>query len=361
MLNNAYAVIMAGGKGERFWPLSTTKRPKQVLSLVGDKPLIAMAVDYLQGFIPPKRILVITRADLVQVTRRAAPRLPKANIIGEPFGRDTAAACALGLALVKARNAKGIFCILTADHIIKDKGLFQRTLRESFALAKAHDVLVTVGMKPTSANTGFGYIEVAKPLARRNGISFFHTKRFVEKPDVRTAERYVRSGRFFWNAGMFIWSVASLERALQRHAPLLFRMSEAMGKTGIGRNFHGQLKKEYRKLEKISVDYALMEKADNIVMARGVFRWDDVGSWPAIENHFGKDRDGNLFLGQCEALDSHGNLVLSRDRLTALIGVSNLVVVQAGKATLICAKHRAQEVKNLVQMLTASGKYPHVL
>ena len=361
MLDRAYAVILAGGKGERFWPLSTSRRPKQVLSLVGNKALMALALDHLKGLIPPKRIIVITSADLVAITRKAAPQLPRANIIGEPFGRDTAAACALGSSLVKARDPRATFCVLTADHIIKDKDIFQQTLRNGFEAAMSADVLVTIGIKPTCPHTGFGYIEVARRLPQKRGIAFFKARRFVEKPDRKTAERYVQSGRFFWNAGMFIWSVESFQRALRRYAPGLFRMSEVMTRAAGRRGFYAQLAREYRRLEKISIDYALMEKADNIVMARGVFRWDDVGSWSAIENHFDKDKDGNLLLGLCEAIDSTGNLVVSRERLTALIGVKGLVVVQAGQATLICAKNRAQDVKKMVQKLAASGKYPQVL
>lgn len=361
MLDKAYAVIMAGGRGERFWPLSTAKHPKQVLSLVGDKPLIAMALNCLKGLIPPSRIIVITSADLVAVTRKAAPALPAGNVIGEPVGRDTAAVCALGLALVKARDPQGAFCVLTADHVIGDRPTFQRTLREGFSLAMAEDLLITIGIKPTSPHTGFGYIEVTRPLARKSGIAFFAAKRFVEKPNRKTAERYLASGRFFWNAGMFIWSVESLERALQRHAPLLARLSDRMLKVAGRKGFYPCLKKEYGRLDKISVDYALMEKADNIAMARGAFAWDDVGSWPALENHFGKDKAGNLLLGQCAVIDSVGNLVFSRERLTALIGVKDLVVVHAGKATLVCAKDRAQDVKKMVQILAASGKYGHVL
>jgi mannose-1-phosphate guanylyltransferase len=361
MLDRAYAVIMAGGKGERFWPLSTSKHPKQLLSLVGNKPLIAMAVGYLRGLIPPERIIVITSADLVSATHKAAPQLLRANIIGEPLGRDTAAVCALGSALVQAQDPKGAFCILTADHIIKDVSVFQRTLREGFSLAMAQDVLVTIGIRPTFPHTGFGYIEAGPPWKRKNKVFFAGAKRFVEKPDRRTAERYLASGRFFWNAGMFIWSVDSFQRALEQHAPPLLRMAKRMRKAvGCG-DFKASLDREYRKLQKVSVDYAVMEKADNIVMARGSFRWDDVGSWPALENHFEKDEEDNLLLGVCKALDSTGNLVVSNERLTALIGVKDLVVVQAGEATLVCAKNRAQDVKKMVQLLAASGRHRDIL
>ena len=349
-----YAVILAGGRGERFWPLSTSKHPKQVLRIVSDKPLLAMAVDYLKGLIPPRRIFVITSADLASVIARAVPSLPRGNIIGEPFGRDTAAAVALGCALVQAREPNGVFCVLTADHVMGDLPAFRRTLSESFALAAARDVLITIGMQPTYPATGFGYIESGERLDTGGAIEFRSARRFVEKPNHEKAAEYVASGRFFWNAGMFIWSVASLRKALGAHAPALLgmadRMLPAVGKKTFGR----RLAAEYGKLEKISVDYALMEKARNIVMARGTFPWDDVGSWRSLENHFAADPDGNVKVGRCEALDARGNIVFSRDRLTALIGVENLVVVQADGATLVCPKDRVQDVKQLVKRLEAN-------
>ena len=183
MLDKAYAVIMAGGRGERFWPLSTLKRPKQVLRLVGDKTLMETAVERLDGLIPPERVMVITSADLVEATCGAAPGLPRENVIGEPFGRDTAAVCALGSALVKARDPEAAFCILTADHIIKDAGLFQTTLREGFEMAMGQDVLVTIGIKPDSPSTGYGYIEAGDAIEHEGHVDFFEAKRFVEKPD----------------------------------------------------------------------------------------------------------------------------------------------------------------------------------
>lgn len=361
MSDDTYAVIMAGGKGERFWPMSTARTPKQLLSLVGGAPLVALAVERLDGLIPPERVLIITSASLEEVTAAAVPSLPRENIIGEPFGRDTAAAVALASALVKHRSSEGTFCILTADHIMRDLDIFRKTISTGFEIAAEKDVLITIGMTPTSPSTGFGYIESEVHAETRNGIEFLEARRFVEKPDEATAEEYVASGKYFWNSGMFIWSVTAIQNALSAHQPALYEMAQRIEKVvGTGK-FAAALKDEYEGLEKISVDYAIMEKVKNILMAQGTFYWDDVGSWVALENHFEKDDDGNLVVGNSESVDSSGNVVVSEKRLTALIGVDDLVVVQAEGATLICHKDRAQDVKKMVALLKETGKHDHLL
>ena len=361
MNENRYAVIMAGGKGERFWPLSRAESPKQVLSIVGGRPMLAQAVDRLKGFIPPERVLVITNASLVDVSREAAPELPAENIIGEPFGRDTAAACALAAAIVKARCPHGSFCILTADHVMKNIDLFQQTLQEGFDQAEANASLVTIGIKPTFASTGFGYIECGDEIDSEGDVTFFKAQRFVEKPAADIAQSYIDAGNFFWNSGMFIWSADTLLDSLGLYEPSLLAMAEAMQPVVDSDTFDSKLEEEYGQLEKISIDYALMEKADNIVSACGTFGWYDVGSWPALEDHFAKDDNSNVVIGDGKLIDANGNIVVSKNRLTALIGVEDLVVVQAENATLICPKDRAQEVKAMVQLLEADGGYGSVL
>ncbi len=356
-----FAVIMAGGKGERFWPASTAKKPKQLLALVGEKTLLAQAVDRLEGLIPPQNIFVITNRDIVKEARKAAPMLPAKQIIGEPVGRDTAAAIALGAALIGARDPNASFCVLTADHIIGDRPLFQRTLREGLKLAAQNDVLITIGIQPAFPSTGFGYVEAGDVLAENDGITFLKARRFVEKPNAETAEDYVNTGRYFWNAGMFIWSLAAVRKAIAQFRPQLLPMMARVGKTRTAAQLEAAMNKEYPKLEKISVDYALMEKANNIVMIRGVFPWDDVGSWPALENHIAKDAANNTVVGTCENLDASGNIVLSRGHLTALIGVKDLIVVQAAGVTLVCPKARAQDIKKMVEKLRATKTYDKVL
>ena len=349
--SNAYAVIMAGGRGERFWPLSRISRPKQFLDIFGGTPLLGIAVERLQGLIPPERILIITSADLVEASRAAAPTLPAENVIGEPFGRDTAAACALGTALVAARQGgdSATVAILTADQLMEDLDVYRQTLRDAHALAAAEPVIVTIGITPTYAATGFGYVEVAEPLDFAAPTEFHKVARFVEKPDAETAAAYVVGGRHFWNAGMFIWSVSTFNAALQRSKPELAAAIEAV-KPAIGTPaFAAALESAYNKIERISVDYAVMEHADNIAMARGKFGWDDVGSWTAIGSHFPADEADNVRLGATELMNARGNIVVSdADHLVAVYGADDLVVVHTGDATLVCPRDKVAEIKGLV-------------
>lgn len=356
MSEGRYAVILAGGRGERFWPLSRAQRPKQLLSLVGETSLLAQAAERLAGLVPADRIYVITNADLVEASRRAAPALPPQNIVGEPVGRDTAPAVALATALIQARDPGAVFAVLTADHVIGDLPLFQSTLREGMAIAATGPHLVTIGIAPTEPSTGYGYIERADPIAERDGIRFFQAKRFVEKPDRATAEQYLAGGRYLWNSGMFIWSVASIRAAFAAHRPALAAFVDDLA-AGVGQpGFDDRVAKAYASVEKISIDYAVMEKAQNFVVAEGRFAWDDVGSWTALANHFPADDAGNVVVGACAAHDAAGNIVYSRDRLTALVGVEGLVVVQADGVTLVCRRESAQDIKKLIEQLRASGR-----
>jgi mannose-1-phosphate guanylyltransferase len=359
---NAYAVIMAGGRGERFWPLSTTRRPKQVLSLVGGKPLIAQSLERLEGVIPPERVFVITGAQLVDTVRAALPALPPANVVGEPFGRDTAAACALGAALVKSADPDGVIAVLTADHLIEDLPVFGQTLRDALSVAAQRDVLITLGIRPTSPSTGFGYIESSEAFETVGGTRFGRARRFIEKPPYEAARGYYEAGNYFWNSGMFVWSVPALLKALELHAPALAALvSRLSGAPHTGADFARLLETEYGKLDRISIDYAVMERADNILMGVGEFRWHDVGSWTALRDHFPADASGNILIGRCEGLDASANIVVSPERVTALIGVRDLVVVHAEGVTLVCHRDYAQDVKKMVAQMERKGGYEGLL
>lgn len=356
MGSNRYAVILAGGRGERFWPLSRAARPKQLLALVGNRPLLAQAGERLDGLVPPERVLVLTNADLVEATRRAAPELPAENIFGEPVGRDTAPAVALATALVKARDPNGVFAILTADHIMGDLPRYRETLAAGMDIAGGGEHLITIGIKPTEPSTGYGYIEQGDSFSTTRGIEFRKVRRFVEKPDRATAESYLASGSYAWNSGMFIWSVPAIEGALLKHHPELgAKVSEwaALAKTP---TFQEELAKSFPNVKKISIDYAVMEKADNIVVATGTFAWDDVGSWPALERHFPADTNDNILIGDATEVHSQANIVYSQNRLTALVGVKDLIIVQAEDATLVCHRDHAQEIKALLAKLRETGR-----
>jgi len=356
-----YAVILAGGRGERFWPLSTAKRPKQLLSLVGEKALLAQAVDRLEGLIPHERVLVVTNQDLVEATRQSAPYLPPDNIVGEPIGRDTAPAVALSAALVKSRDPQGVFCILTADHIIGNLDVYRATLRDSLNIASREDVLITIGIQPTEPATGYGYISLGDEYKADGKTSYRRARRFVEKPDSATAEKYVASGEYAWNSGMFIWSVKSIESALLKYRPAIGAIIDVISEGSKKGVLNQTLASMFGTVEKISIDYAVMEKADNILVAKGVFAWDDVGSWTALENHFPKDDHNNTLIGRCETIDANGNIVFSKDRLTTLIGMSDTIVVQSEGVTLICPRDRAQDIKQMVVKLRAAGSFDEVL
>ena len=356
-----YAVIMAGGKGERFWPLSTSKHPKQLLALVGDKPLIAQAVDRLAGLIPPEHVFVVTNADLVEATQAAAPMLPAENIVGEPIGRDTAAAVACGGALVGAKDPDGVFAILTADQVMGDLDVFKATLAGGMDLAEQNEILVTIGIQPVFPSTGFGYIESGNDFSQGGDVKFKKAFRFVEKPDAETGQGYLDTGKFFWNSGMFIWSVPTLGKAFAAHCPEMKTLMDELGGYAARGEIVQGLNKTYPGLGKISIDYALMEKADNIVMACGTFMWDDVGSWPALEGHFPQDDSGNTLIGECEQIDSSNNIIYSKDRVTAVIGAEDLIVVQAEGVTLVCPKDRGQDIKKMVVSLREKGTRDNLL
>ncbi|MCL1909359.1 MAG: sugar phosphate nucleotidyltransferase [Kiritimatiellaeota bacterium] len=371
---NVYAIIMAGGRGERFWPLSRASRPKQFVSLFGGTPLITQAAQRLDGFLPPENIIVITSADLMEQTRAALPALPPENIIGEPFGRDTAAACATATALVERRGGEGaVAIILTADQIIGDVPVFQQTLRDASEIAAKSEAIAVIGVKPNHPATGYGYIECSGVAAQRladhrsaatlladdtsAATTFSRVLRFVEKPSLETAKEYVASGRFYWNSGMFVWSARTLKNALREFRPQLLetyeRLLPAFGAPG----FDAALLAEYNRLEKISIDYAVMEHHRDIVMARCEFAWDDVGTWASAADHIGYDASGNAVHGLAELLRASGNTVVNTENghLLALMDADDLVVVHTKDATLVCPKKSSQKLKDLVQQI---GKNP---
>ena len=343
---NAYAIIMAGGNGERFWPLSTPEHPKQFLTLFGGKPLIRHATDRLAGLIPPERTLVITAERLAAETRRALPGIPKGNVIGEPCRRDTAAAVACACGLVKRLGGPdAVGCILTADQLIGPATKFRRALKDAIRVASHADAIVTIGIAPDRPATGFGYIECGSRIETATATEFHAVRRFVEKPDEPTAKRYLKSGRFCWNSGMFIWRASVMEDAFARCAP---DIAALIGGVACAKSVRATLRKTYPALRAISVDYAVMEKVRKVVVARSDFTWDDVGSWTALPKHFPCDAAGNTCLGKTALLDTHGSIVVSEGgRLTAVLGMKDVVVVQTADATLVCAKSRVQDIKRL--------------
>src|ERR1700686_1376328 len=292
MSNPIYALVLAGGSGERFWPLSRRARPKQLLRLVAKQTLLEQTVSRLEGLVARERILILTNVDQEAAVRELLPDLRKENILAEPAKRDTAAAVALGAGWVAVRDHSATMIVLPADHVIDDTDAFQKTLTAAAAAAEETGALVTIGIKPTWACPGFGYIEQGEPVPLRkskpeNGVHW--VVRFREKPNTDLAEAFLRSGNFRWNAGLFVWSVPSVLSEFNRHTPELASFISQLRAPG---NFEKTVRERFTKLPVISFDYAIMEKADRVVVVEASFDWDDVGSWRAVAKYFKSDPEG---------------------------------------------------------------------
>jgi mannose-1-phosphate guanylyltransferase len=364
--SNRYVIIMAGGRGERFWPVSREKTPKQLIRLLGDRSFLQQAVDRVLPLVPLKNILIITNTAQAPEVRRQLPKLPKENVIAEPVGRDTCAAVTLGAALVGARDTTAVMAVLPADHVIPDEKKFQHVLADAFAIAGRGQVIVTIGIHPTEPATGYGYIKLGAALPTPPGVkpyrtTFFKAEQFKEKPDLVTAVEYVSSGHYRWNAGMFVWSFVTITNGLEQHQPEMsaacHRWFAAASKSPAA--LARVLAQEYPALRKISIDFALLEKAHNVVVADGAFAWDDLGAWPALARHLRPDADGNTAVGQLVHVDAARNIVFDarrKDRRTpiALVGLRDTIVVQTDDVLLVAGRNEAQKIKDLVRLLAAS-------
>jgi mannose-1-phosphate guanylyltransferase len=364
--NDRFVIIMAGGRGERFWPLSREKSPKQLLRLLGNRSFLQQVFDRVLPLAPVKNIFVITNAVQAPLVQKQLPKLPRANVIAEPLGRDTCAAVTLGAALVGARSTTGTMAVLPADHVIPENKKFQRVLGDSFDLASRTESIVTIGIKPSEPATGYGYIRTGDPLlppgAKGHQTAFFQAERFVEKPPLDKAIEYLESGRYRWNAGMFIWSFATITEGLRNHQPEMFAACQRWLKVaGNPRKLGRVLAKEYPSLKKVSIDFALMEQAQNVIVADGAFAWDDLGSWNALANHLKPDAQGNCSVGDFMHVDAAQNLIFDartkRRTPIAMVGVHDSILVLTDDAVLLTQKTQAQKVKELVAKLSASKAY----
>jgi mannose-1-phosphate guanylyltransferase len=365
-----FVIIMAGGRGERFWPVSREKTPKQLIRLLGKDSFLQQAVKRVLPLVPAKNIFVITNEKQAPEVQKQLPKLPKENIVAEPVGRDTCAAVALGAALVGARSTTGVMAVLPADHVIPDEKKFQQTLSDCFDIASRGRAIVTIGIAPTEPATGYGYIHFGEALPTPQGgkrckTVFHRVERFVEKPNLDRALDYLRSGQYRWNAGMFIWSFITITEGLEKHRPEMAaacrRWFEAAGTPKLKK----VLAREYPEITKISIDFALLEHAQNVIMAEGNFEWDDLGSWTALARHLKADPEGNCAVGDFIHVDAARNIIFdarTKNRTPiAVVGLRDSILVQTDVATLLAHKSQAQKIKELVKKLGESKPFKHLV
>lgn len=359
-----YGVIMAGGAGTRLWPLSRSDQPKQLLKVIKGKSLLQLSYERLRGMLPADRIFVCTGESYRAAVLENLPELPGGNLIGEPVGRDTANAVGLSAAVLHKRDPDAVFAIVTADHVIEPIDTFHEAINTAFSLvAQQPDALVTFGIIPTHGHTGLGYIHRGDAIPGFRGA--YRVQAFKEKPDKATADRYVESGRYYWNSGMFVWRADTVLRELSLHLPDAHRgLTEIAAAWGTGDQAR-VLADVYAKLPKISIDFAVMEPAGqkkgkaHVATVEMNIQWLDVGSWPALaETMDTDDRDNAVSAAASAFVDSDGNIVISQDdaHLVSLIGVSDMIVIHTRDATMVCPKSEAQRVKDLVNKV--KEKFP---
>ena len=344
-LDRHYAVIMAGGRGERFWPLSREKRPKQLLRLIGKQSLLESTINRLRGVVPAGHIWIITNRQQAPAIRALLPRIPDRQIIAEPEGRDSAGAVLLGAAFIGHEDPHAVIAFLPADQFVGDESAYGAALRAAFETASRSDSVVTLGQKPNFPHTGYGYIESGSLLRQNKTVSIRRVKQFREKPDLASAKKMVQAGDFFWNLGIFVWSLSTIKKGFQNSRPHAAALREAI------RRPSAFLSNGFTKLPKISIDYAVMEKMRNILVVTGRFGWDDIGSWNALFEHLKADSAGNILRGPVVSLDSSNCLAFAGKTTVALLGVQGLVVVQTPDAILVCDRAKGQEIKKIVAML----------
>lgn len=353
-----YAVVMAGGRGERFWPQSRASRPKQLLRLIGNLTLIEQTVERLKPLVGDGNTLIITNQDYVAPMRSLIPQLPPANIIGEPFGRDTGPCVAMAVGVIRAlseENDGAVMCMLPSDQIIRDSASMRQVLSDAGRAAVETGKIVTIGIPPGYPSTGYGYIKCGAVADRSGRTVFRQGEGFKEKPDAETAARMLAEGSYRWNSGIFIWTVGVIMEAFRRHAPGLAALADAVCRSYPAKMTE-TIQEEYGKCERISIDYAVMEKlaAEDVLVAESTFDWDDVGSWTSLRNQIRADEDNNVIRGLYEGLNVRNSIIVSdSNHLVAAIDIEDMIIVHTEDATLVCKTASAQRVKELVSKIAA--------
>jgi mannose-1-phosphate guanylyltransferase len=359
-MKNIYCLVMAGGSGTRFWPRSRSVKPKQYLSLFGEGSLLESTIGRFEKFISAENIYIVSGKSQSAVLEEQTPTVPRRNLIYEPVGKNTLPCIGLAALFAAKDDPEGVMVVSPSDHLIQDDELFRDTVLAAANIAREKDGLVTIGITPGYPATGYGYVQVENQLQDKNSIRQFKVKRFVEKPGYEQAAAYLEQGNFYWNSGLFVFKVSVFLDAVKKYAPALYadllKIGEHIGKP----SFEDVLDKIYREIESISIDYGIMEHADNIYLVEGNFRWNDLGSWESVYLFSEKDEQGNAGSGNSLLLDSRNSFVYSDNGIVALIGLDDVVVVKEGNATLVCKRDKAEEVKKVVDQLKAAGDHRYL-
>ncbi len=350
-----YALIMAGGVGSRLWPRSRKQSPKQLLNLTAEKTMLQEAVGRLEPLFRPEQIFIVTGADYVPAMREQVPALPAENYIVEPAGHGTAPCIGLAAIYLQRLDPEAVMAVLTADHFIKKQETFQQALAVAERMARQGH-LVTLGIKPTLPSTGYGYILRDEKLGDIENMEAYRVKRFTEKPDLPTARKFLATGRYYWNSGMFIWRVADIMNEFRRQMPRLYEQLKEIDAAIGTAQAQEALERVWQDVENQTIDYGIMEGARDVAVIPVDIGWSDVGSWASLLDILPGDEDGNVITGRHLNIDTQDTLVYSPNRLVATIGLKNMIVVDTGDALLICPKNRAQDVKKIVNELKARGE-----
>ena len=350
-----FAVIMAGGKGSRFWPRSREKMPKHLLDIQGERTIIRETVDRIRPLVPPERTLIVTGRSHAAELIRQLPEIPAENILIEPVGRNTAPCIGLAALHIQKRVPDAVMLVLPSDHRIGDENAFRRVLAEAGKAAVEGNPLVTIGIHPTGPETGYGYIEQGDLVPAGEGEKIYRVRSIREKPPLEQAREFLRQGRFLWNSGMFVWKASTILGAIKRFLPELhaglLQIREALG-TEREEEIVGEV---YSAQKAVSIDYGVMEKAEDVLVVPGDFGWSDLGSWDTLWEVSGKDENGNAVRGSFIGIDAGNSLVHSPGKLVALVGVRDLLVVETDDALLICRRGRSQDVRKVVEVLEKDG------
>jgi len=350
-----FAVIMAGGKGTRFWPRSREKMPKHLLDIQSEKSLIRETVDRIRPLVPPERTLVVTgRSHAIELIR-LLPEIPAENILIEPVGRNTAPCIGLAALYIRQRAGDAVMLVLPSDHRISDEKQLRHVLETAAKSAESAGTLVTIGVTPTGPATGYGYLEQGQRVATEGELQICRVKAIREKPDLDTARDFLKRGGFLWNSGMFVWKASTILAEIARHLPEishgLLEIGDALGTD----SEEEVIEKTYPLLPSVSIDYGVMEKAENVLVIPGDFGWSDLGSWDALWEESPKDDNGNVIRGRFIGVDSGDSLVYSPEKLVAIVGVRDIFVVETKDALLICRRDRSQDVRGVVEEIDKKG------